>query len=198
MNAGFASQRSGVQIPLGPPKIMRARIGINTPFASAHNSNYIFVYIFTSEMIYEHIGLTVSDLETSINFYIDVFGFRLLRRTETSAYLHLGTDLLELTQVRGHTCSRDEMKDPAETMYNSIGITHIGFRIDNLDDAIEKIEESGGKLVISPFTFMPKITYVTEHKDEKLRRASTPQGSDEWRIAGFSDPDGIILEIIER
>ena len=149
-------------------------------------------------MIYEHIGLTVSDLKTSINFYIDVFGFHLLRRTETSAYLHLGTDLLELTQVRGHIFSGDEMKSPSEIMYSSIGISHIGFRVDNLQDAIEKIEKSGGKLVIPPFAFMPKITCVTEHKDEKLRRASTPQGSDEWRIAGFSDPDGIILEIIER
>jgi catechol 2,3-dioxygenase-like lactoylglutathione lyase family enzyme len=84
-------------------------------------------------------------------------------------------------------------------MYKSIGISHIGFRVDNLDDTIEKIEKLGGKLVIPPFSFVPKITFVTDHEDEKLKRASIPFNSNRsWKIAGFSDPDGIILEIIER
>lgn len=46
-------------------------------------------------MIYEHVAITVSDLERSIRFYMDVFGFELMRKTTISAYLHLGNDLLE-------------------------------------------------------------------------------------------------------
>jgi catechol 2,3-dioxygenase-like lactoylglutathione lyase family enzyme len=39
-------------------------------------------------MIYEHLGITVSDLERSIRFYMDVFDFELMRKTTISAYLH--------------------------------------------------------------------------------------------------------------
>lgn len=153
-------------------------------------------------MIYEHTGLTVSNLERSIVFYTDVFGFCLLRKTSTSAYLHLGNDLLELTQsialsTENRTHEINEV--PTYRMNNSIGISHIGFRVDDLDDTIEKIEKLGGKLVIPPFNFVPRITYVADQEDEKLKRASIPNNINRsWRIAGFSDPDGIILEIIER
>jgi hypothetical protein len=39
---------------------------------------------------------------------------------------------------------------------------------------------------------------VAETDDEKLRRAARPVGRSHWRIAMFADPDGIILELLER
>jgi catechol 2,3-dioxygenase-like lactoylglutathione lyase family enzyme len=89
--------------------------------------------------------------------------------------------------------------DWTKGMYESIGISHIGFRVDNLDDTIEKIKKLGGKLVKPPFKFEPKIMYSAEHENEKLKRASIPLMSKKWwKIASFSDPDGILLEIVER
>jgi len=151
-------------------------------------------------MILEHIGLTVSDLDRSVSFYTQVLGFQILRRTRTNAYLHLDDQLLELTQCRVPVeVSCPETPDDCEgRLYAEVGITHLGFRVDDLDQAVHKIENLGGRLITPPYEFEPQIEYVVEPADEKLRRAAKPVGRTHWRIAMFADPDGIILELLER
>ncbi len=151
-------------------------------------------------MILEHVGITVSDLERSIAFYTEVLGFRLLRKTTTNAYLHLEDQLLELTQCRSST----EVSAPSgpeecdEQLYHAVGITHLGFRVGDMDEAVKKIAQLGGELITPPYEFEPQIEYAAEPGQEKLRRAAKPVGRTNWRIAMFSDPDGIILELLER
>jgi glyoxylase I family protein len=151
-------------------------------------------------MILEHVGITVSDLERSIAFYTEVLGFRLLRKTTTNAYLHLDDQLLELTQCRSSTESSAPEGPPEcdEQLYHAVGITHLGFRVENMDEAVNKIEKLGGKLITPPYDFEPQIEYAVEPGDDKLRRAAKPVGRTNWRIALFSDPDGILLELLER
>jgi glyoxylase I family protein len=150
-------------------------------------------------MILEHIGLTISDLDRSIEFYTRVLGFSLLRKTSTNAYLHLEDQLLELTQCR--TRIEDSPADGPnhdDRLFCEVGITHLGFRVGNMDQAVAKIERLGGKLLTPPYEFEPQIEYAAEPTDEKLRRAARPIGRTHWRIALFSDPDGILLELLER
>ena len=151
-------------------------------------------------MILEHVGLTVSDLERSIRFYTEVLGFNLLRKTTTNAYLHLDDQLLELTQCRTsvEVDVPEGPEDCDERLYCAVGITHLGFRVDDMDQAIARIEELGGQLITAPHEFEPQIEYVVEASDEKLRRAARPVGRTHWKIAMFADPDGIILELLER
>ncbi len=151
-------------------------------------------------MILEHVGITVSDLQRSITFYTEVLGFRLLRKTTTNAYLHLEDQLLELTQCRGpvQVNAPESPEECDEQLYHGVGITHLGFRVENMDEAVEKIEQLGGRLITPPYEFEPQIEYAVEAGHEKLRRAATPIGRKTWRIAMFSDPDGIILELLER
>jgi glyoxylase I family protein len=151
-------------------------------------------------MILEHVGLTISDLERSIGFYTEVLGFNLLRKTASNAYLYLGDQLLELTQCRApaEAPSRQGGEECEERLYCDVGITHLGFRVDDMDQAVARIQELGGQLVRPPYEFEPQIAYVGEPVDEKLRRAAKPLGRRRWRIAIFTDPDGIILELLER
>jgi len=153
-------------------------------------------------MIFEHVGVNVSDLNRSISFYIEVFGFNLLRKTTTSAYLYLNNDLLELTQSK-YTEKKKVKSKPVEKwsneMHGPIGLSHIGFRVDNMDKTIDRIKKLGGELVVPPYNFEPKIEYTADLDEDKLRRASKPPPNKRvWRIASFSDPDGVILEVIER
>ena len=151
-------------------------------------------------MIFEHVGITVSDLDKSIDFYTKVFGFKVLRKTTINAYLFLDDQLMELEQ----STSPENVKKPETPeeweKYRSgpVGIRHIGFRVDDMEEAIERITLAGGELVVSPFAFEPEIEHVIEPNSEKLKRAARPVGKNYWKVAMFSDPDGILLELLER
>jgi catechol 2,3-dioxygenase-like lactoylglutathione lyase family enzyme len=151
-------------------------------------------------MILEHVGMTVNDLERSIRFYTEVFGFALLRKTTTNAYLYLDDQLLELTQCRApaQVTTPDSPEAWTEYMYGAPATIHIGFRVDDMDEAVRKIEELGGELVVPPCRFEPQIEHAVEATVEKLRRAAKPTSKPYWRLAVFADPDGIILELVER
>lgn len=150
-------------------------------------------------MIAEHVGLTVGDLDRSIDFYCGVFGYRLLRRTTINAYLHLGEELLELMQ--GSEPAPPEPASPdgwQARLFGAPGLNHIGFRVDDLDAAIRELEARGGRLVVPPLEFAPQITEVAPTQSDKLRRAAAPVDRAAWRIAMFADPDGTLLELLER
>jgi catechol 2,3-dioxygenase-like lactoylglutathione lyase family enzyme len=151
-------------------------------------------------MILEHIGLTVSDLDRSIRFYTQILGFKLLRKTTTNAYLHLEDQLLELTprsECAPKPIPPNSDEDEAH-LHREIGITHLGFRVDDIEEAVRRIEDLGGELLTAPYEFEPQIEYTAEPADEKLQRAARPIGRSHWKIAAFADPDGIMLELVER
>lgn len=151
-------------------------------------------------MIVEHVGIAVTDLDRSIEFYTGVFGFAVLRKTTMNAYLHMGDELLELMQAsvsdspprpRTQEAWRDEL-------FSHVGLNHVGFRVEDLGEAIAEIERRGGTLVVPPFEFKPSIERVADVESDKLLRASRPLRGDSWRIAVFTDPDGTMLELLER
>ena len=151
-------------------------------------------------MILEHVGITVSDLGRSIRFYTEVFGFSLLRKTTVNAYLYLGDQLLELMQGDPATArpKPETTQGWNEQMWNQVPLIHLGFRVDDMEQALNKIVALGGEVVVPPDDYTPTIEHVAEVSDEKLRRAAQPIGKPSWRIADVSDPDGVILEILER
>lgn len=142
----------------------------------------------------------VSDLARSTRFYSEVFGFSLLRKTTANAYLYLDDQLLELMQGDPAT-ARPRLKTAAdwnEQMWNQVPLVLLGFRVDDMEQALIKIVALGGEVVVPPAEYTPTIEHVAEVSAEKLRRATQPIDKPYWRIADVSDPDGVILEILER
>ena len=152
-------------------------------------------------MIYEHIGFTVSDLNTSIDFYTKVLGFTLIRKTTITAYLHKDNDVLELMQAENpkKVPPPQNAKELKNLMLSGPGVFHIGFRVDNMDQALKELKASGNKIVSEPIDYTPEINFVLENLDsDKLKRVARPLKKPFWRIAKICDPDGIILEVLER
>ncbi|MGH3042448.1 MAG: VOC family protein [Gaiellaceae bacterium] len=149
-------------------------------------------------MILEHVGITVSDLDRSVAFYGDVLGFHLLRRTRSNAYLHLDEQLVELIQAAPDAPRAMQDVGTTERMLRTIGPNHVGFRVDDLDAALAEIERRGGTVTTRPFDYTPEIEFFAEAKSDKLKRAARPIGERFWRVAVVEDPDGTMLELLER
>lgn len=121
-----------------------------------------------------HTMLRVVNLETSIAYYSDVLGMKLLRRTDypegkfTLAFLgYTGENegaVIELTHNWGVT---------EYEIGNAFG--HIAIEVDNAYEACEKIKQRGGKVV----------------------REAGPMQHGSTVLAFVEDPDGYKIELIQ-
>ncbi len=152
-------------------------------------------------MIYEHVGITSSDLNRSIDFYTKVFDFKVLKKTAYNAYLYHGEDMLEIMQAdpNAEATGIHEEMDPMELLTNKVGLNHFGLRVDDMKQALDKFEtlskEFGGKVIVPPFEYKQKLEEIADIPEDKLRRVLR---TEPWLIAIVTDPDGIPIEIQER
>ncbi len=115
----------------------------------------------------DHVAVHCSDLEASLRFYQDAFGFECLGRIERPggggiAYAGLGGTVLELTQKRGE----------------SYAGYHIAIWADDMDAAIAHLAEKG----------------VTVIQEARPTRAKLP-GEGDTRRAVYAGPDGEMIEV---
>lgn len=89
----------------------------------------------------EHVNMTVSDLDRSVDFYREVFGFterwRGERQTGDHA-VHLGLDHFYLALFQG----REDGRAPND--YDTVGFNHFGIVVDDLGPIRERLAAAGG------------------------------------------------------
>jgi lactoylglutathione lyase len=128
-------------------------------------------------MVFAHVSIRTSNIEHSINFYETYFGMKLMTRKEipaTNAAIAFleseGTNFkLELTWYKSQ-----ERFEQAE--YKNRVFDHLAFVTDDMDSIIEKMRADGVTITDEPFVL----------------------GATGSRIAFVEDPDGILIELIER
>ncbi|MGV8832809.1 MAG: VOC family protein [Devosia sp.] len=126
---------------------------------------------------FEHVGMTSRDAERTIAFYCDLLGLRLaLRKSQPSGellFLDAGGGMLEIMipAAAGLDRSRDVL--PTEA-----GMRHLTFAFSDVDAMLAKLEAAGVEVVERP---------RDAHNREMVKR-----------VAFVRDPDGIIVELIER
>ena len=140
-------------------------------------------------MILEHVGIVVKDRDASVEFYTRIMGFKILRKYETDtmrvAYMYLDDQLLEVNEF----LAKDK----------PLGIWHLGFRVDDMDAAMAELKKHGAEYVDGPTKFQVKIYATADVNNEKLLRALRPPSDKPyWRISNFKDPNGVLLELLER
>jgi catechol 2,3-dioxygenase-like lactoylglutathione lyase family enzyme len=130
----------------------------------------------------DHVAFQVADMDRSIRFYSDNFGFRLTRRAEyafngtqtdsknadlTAAFMHLGPTAIELIQIRKPVGAANpgEVRNP--------GVFHLGLYIKDVRAAYRHLSDSGVKF------------------------NSEPRLRDGAYTASLRDPDGVMLELME-
>ena len=134
-----------------------------------------------------HIGIVVSDMDKSINFYCDLIGLQKgTVNEETGAFID---GLLKIPNARvlttklfgGNSSTSLELlcfKNPdptTSTPLNAIGPTHLALNVNNLDALYTRLTKVG-----VPFNAAPRIS---------------PDGC--VKVAFCQDPDGTFVELVE-
>jgi glyoxylase I family protein len=103
-----------------------------------------------------HLGLCVSDLERSLRFYVDGLGFEEFARFELTrpiAEVDLPLDLTScFVQKNGLRIELLHYRSPGvfgtpSTRRNQLGLTHLSFVVDDVDDAAAELVTYGGTII---------------------------------------------------
>lgn len=144
-----------------------------------------------------HTGLSVRDLEASISFWRDLFGFELDFRTEIPpikakiAFLKRGGYRLELFEIEGSSSVPDDRLKP-DTDLRTQGTKHLCFSVENPQEALEKLHAQGVEIV---GIMRGHGTPMAMEDDPRLDAEGTKKPA---MAFFFLDPSGCLVEILRR
>ncbi len=129
----------------------------------------------------EHPGITVTNLDRSIEWYKTNFGFEEIRRFSKSSFgiigatIKLGNYFFEILQPYSilceHPSSIKHNNGTLETLLHKIGANHIALNIDDIESSYNILKENN-------------VEFVSELLDSKYFFCI--------------DPDGILIEVRQR
>lgn len=102
----------------------------------------------------EHFDILADDPERAINFYSDVFGWKIEKWEGPTDYWLVTTGPDDQAGINGGIGKRE---DPAQSVINTIGVA-------SLDEFVEKITAAGGK-VVAPKMTIPGVGYFALCQD---------------------------------
>jgi catechol 2,3-dioxygenase-like lactoylglutathione lyase family enzyme len=143
-----------------------------------------------------HVGFVVRDLDASLRFYCDGLGLVLRHRqlqhnAYTASLVGYRDAALEIAQLRlpegdpppsGHVIEliayERPPSGPADPERSTLGAGHVAFVVDDIFEAVARLEPLGAKLVSAPV-----------HITEGINAGG-------WTVY-LHDPDGVTLELVQ-
>jgi catechol 2,3-dioxygenase-like lactoylglutathione lyase family enzyme len=123
-----------------------------------------------------HIALTTENPSEVAEFYKEAFDMQEIRRSEAGA-VFLTDGYINLAILNWKT-EKDADVGPNGANYN--GIHHIGFQVDDLDNAAEKLDKVDG------------LRLNQRHDDATLAQNAAAPRNFEMKWAG---PDGVVIDV---
>ena len=123
---------------------------------------------------FDHVAITVEDMERSVAFYSELLGFTILGQ------LMLNDNTFKIVYLRSGGASIElfAFKEKGKAVRvgapdTDLGFKHVALRTDDVDGVTRRLKENG-------------VTYTTEPTD----------ATGDVRLAFFRDPDGNLLELV--
>ena len=139
---------------------------------------------------FSHLGICVGDLDRSLRFYCQGLGFEEVAAHEvgpefgglmeldglqlSSRMIHNNGATLELLGYG----SPAVVGEPARRPMNQLGLTHLSFRVDDLEAVAARIEQFGGQVV-------------------STTRTTLDLGGTALHFVYCTDPDGVRIELMD-
>ena len=127
------------------------------------------VYTYT----YDHIHVRTKDPEGMASFFETMFGAKVLRLTQSDGVPRVDLDVNGLAIFIASVPPEEHIdlspRDP------HLGLDHFGFRVDDIDGAVEDLRSKGAEIYTEPRTIRPGV-----------------------RIAFVRGPDDVRIEILQR
>ncbi len=137
-----------------------------------------------------HVSFTVSNLDTSVKYYRDVLGLKVIDISErSSSFASKATGIpgarLKIAYLSVNNCSVELIQylspkgKKIDTSTCNIGSAHLCFNVDKIKELVKRIKEDGGKIISEPL----KI----------------PGGPNKGKLMFYAeDPDSNTLEFISN
>ena len=127
------------------------------------------VYTYT----YDHIHVRTKDPEGMASFFETMFGAKVLRLIQSDGVPRVDLDVNGLAIFIASVPPEEHIdlspRDP------HMGLDHFGFRVDDIDGAVEDLRGKGAEIYVEPRTIRPGV-----------------------RIAFVRGPDDVRIEILQR
>ena len=127
------------------------------------------VYTYT----YDHIHVRTKDPEGMASFFETMFGAKVLRLIQSDGVPRVDLDVNGLAIFIASVPPEEHIdlspRDP------HLGLDHFGFRVDDIDGAVEDLRSKGAEIYVEPRTIRPGV-----------------------RIAFVRGPDDVRIEILQR
>jgi lactoylglutathione lyase len=139
---------------------------------------------------FSHLGICVTDLDRSLRFYCQGLGFEEVAAHEvgpefgalmelddlqlSSRMIHRGGTTVELLGYGSPAVEGEPVRRPM----NRLGLTHLSFRVDDLEEVAARIEEFGGHVVATT-------------------RTTLDLGGTALDFVYCTDPDGVRIELMD-
>jgi methylmalonyl-CoA/ethylmalonyl-CoA epimerase len=104
----------------------------------------------------DHVGISVANLEESVDWYVDKLGFELVRpinrnpdSTMTIAAIRRGDFTIELFEIQGAEPLPEYRKDPSADL-RVHGLAHFAFAVDDARAVLRELEAKGVEITLPP------------------------------------------------
>jgi methylmalonyl-CoA/ethylmalonyl-CoA epimerase len=107
------------------------------------------------DISFDHVAISVANLEESIAWYKVMLGFKVIRRFEDTAnkikvvQMKRSNCQIELFQVAGAKPIPKYRLDPTEDL-RVHGVKHFGLQVENAHDAVKELRAKGVEIIMGP------------------------------------------------
>jgi lactoylglutathione lyase len=132
---------------------------------------------FLGEKMFVHTSIRTSNIEKSIDFYTRLLGLKVLSRKKIKA---TNAEIVFLQDAEKKGCTLEltyyiNQTKFAQPVYEDRLFDHLGFEVADINETLAVMREENIVVTDEPFKFNPTTT-----------------------IAFIEDPDGTLIELIER